>query len=576
MFEAYHGALNIARFGWGWGGLQDMATNPDAAAHPFLYVHHPNLGLYVSYFLRRLGVVSLEGQSAISIVGSAAGLLVAYAFVRKVTNSALIAAFVLGLFALDFTLISAWAFNIHRAFTYVSVFAAMYAFLRLNESRFHDARWIVASFVATIVLIGSDYMFYFFTGLATVTWVAIHSEGWRDRARAMLLVGLVFGAVFAVRQAQVAYGVGPTIWFGDFLLQVLNRLHLEWMLPPDWKTSAGEFYGGQAILNPAFSAPSNPIVSSYRFVSGTGEALLRDVLGFVRPKRALSTLAGTVFGLAVAGVSLLVLSGRNELAARVSLGGSVIAVAGLLSAIAINLGASATLALVAFAIAILILGVDAYRARRWKDIATSAVPSATFNTVVLGLTVFVPCVVLILVLPTYFGNWFSVFLLAPLCAVLWTAVLAAPILASDKSSRYRTRLLLAATALKVLSLAVLLATERPVASDHAEALRALWGIPTASNFTPASVAAYTQAFSGFLTPSGAEKLLSRGSVELEDYAMMFERDRANAMYRTPLYFVFYKGSTIFPGDWSFLSRFEPVREGNSFALYAVPSPERRR
>ncbi len=54
QFEAYHAALNIERFGWQWAGLQDEATNPDPAAHPYLYTHHGNNGIYFSYLLYKL------------------------------------------------------------------------------------------------------------------------------------------------------------------------------------------------------------------------------------------------------------------------------------------------------------------------------------------------------------------------------------------------------------------------------------------------------------------------------------------------------------------------------------------
>jgi len=85
-FEAYHGAMNLLAFGWQWAGLQDYATNPPAAAHPYLYIHHSNLGLYFSYGLARLGIVSIEAQNAVSWVASLVGLMLAYLFVKEATG----------------------------------------------------------------------------------------------------------------------------------------------------------------------------------------------------------------------------------------------------------------------------------------------------------------------------------------------------------------------------------------------------------------------------------------------------------------------------------------------------------
>jgi hypothetical protein len=127
----------------------------------------------------------------------------------------------------------------------------------------------------------------------------------------------------------------------------------------------------------------------------------------------------------------------------------------------------------------------------------------------------------------------------------------------------------------VLSLASLLITLPPAGGDHTQALLKLRGQPTASNFTPASVASYTQSFSGFVKPEGAQVLLSGGSIRPEDCIMLWERDRANPMYQKPKYFVFYKGLSIFGADWSFLAEYAPMSEGNDIAIYSIPSPRMR-
>src|SRR5262245_53787796 len=73
QFEAYHAAFNIERFGWQWGGVQDEATSAAPEAHPFLYTHHPNNGIYFSYLMLKLGARTLPLQNALSIIGSAGG-----------------------------------------------------------------------------------------------------------------------------------------------------------------------------------------------------------------------------------------------------------------------------------------------------------------------------------------------------------------------------------------------------------------------------------------------------------------------------------------------------------------------
>ena len=107
--------------------------------------------------------------------------------------------------------------------------------------------------------------------------------------------------------------------------------------------------------------------------------------------------------------------------------------------------------------------------------------------------------------------------------------------------------------------------------DVVDALEEIQGEPTASNFTPASVASFTKSFSGWLKAEAVPKLLSQGSVSLGDYFMIYEDDQeVNELYRHPKFYVYFK----WPNDTERLrwlkARFEPIREGNSYALFAVP------
>jgi len=275
-FEAYHAALNIFRFGFQWGGLQDMATNPDPLAHPFLYIHHGNLGLYVSHALGLLGITTLEGQNLSSLIASIFGLLICYIAIHRITGSRIIAALFLLFLALDLKFIDHWSFNIHRAFSYLSVMGTIYSFWRLWEKNFKSVSWFFAFFAFCLTLLFSDYMFYFFTFIFLTLILLINGNktSWKTTTQALFFLGTVFAAIFVLRQIQVIWGAGLEIWKHDFLYQILNRIHMERLFPGDWPKETTDFYASNSILNPGFAPPVSWRVRLSGFFEGTGHTFL--------------------------------------------------------------------------------------------------------------------------------------------------------------------------------------------------------------------------------------------------------------------------------------------------------------
>ena len=74
--------------------VQDVAASPDPAAHPYWYVHHPNLfAKTISFGLGRLGF-GLEGQVGIMLALNVAGLAIAAATLSKISRASALAALV--------------------------------------------------------------------------------------------------------------------------------------------------------------------------------------------------------------------------------------------------------------------------------------------------------------------------------------------------------------------------------------------------------------------------------------------------------------------------------------------------
>jgi hypothetical protein len=257
MFEAYHGALNIIHYGWQWAGLQDMATSSDRAAHPFLYIHHVNFGLYFSYLLSLLGIKSIEGQNFVSISGSLFGLYFGYRCLRHITGVHVAGIFFLLFACLDSFSATTWSFNIHRAFSLFAVFGTLLSYINYAGHHFLSKKWAVLFFLSTFILIGTDYMFYFSVLFLLVMypmffWDRFSSTNIRIFACSVPIA--FFGAMFVLRQAQVIIGMGFNVWATDFVYQFFNRLHIKVEdIFPNWIKDTSSFYSNNYVLNPGFA-----------------------------------------------------------------------------------------------------------------------------------------------------------------------------------------------------------------------------------------------------------------------------------------------------------------------------------
>jgi hypothetical protein len=144
--------------------------------------------------------------------------------------------------------------------------------------------------------------------------------------------------------------------------------------------------------------------------------------------------------------------------------------------------------------------------------------------------------------PRYFYQWYPSFLLAPLCISIWTVCLISPLLTlrSSLCPSFGAAVIIAFVIVKAFAFVPYI-FERPANhGKHAQVLRALKGESTGSNFTPASVASYTNAFSGWVKTESVYKLFQGERLNIDDYFMIFEVNRSDSFYKSPGYYVFYK------------------------------------
>ena len=224
-YHAYIGAWNLYRFGWRYaGGLEDVATGPDTLAHPTLYTHNPNLGMYVRYLLLLLGIWDIHEQAVWTFIPFGLGLLYMYLFVRAVSRSGFIAALCLinasGLYAL----VSLWAFHGLRVFSWLLTFGPLFH-LYASSRRQGTGRHLGAAIGYLALSFGIDYPFAVFN-LVNVLGLALAKVIRMPRRRLVAVLVLGIGIPFALRQVQVAAVVGFRFWTIDFAYSLLHRLPL--------------------------------------------------------------------------------------------------------------------------------------------------------------------------------------------------------------------------------------------------------------------------------------------------------------------------------------------------------------
>ncbi len=180
-YEGYIGALNLHRFGFRHaGGLQDFAASPQPPAHPTVYTHNPNLGMYFMYGLMQLGFVDIHAQAPWRALPFALGLAYMYAVIRGVSGSGILAALCLLNAATMYLLVTLWGFHGLRVFSWLLTFAPVFHLRRAaRPSRL--ARWHLGIGLVYVALwLGLDYPFAVFgavnllalraTGLLPIPW----------------------------------------------------------------------------------------------------------------------------------------------------------------------------------------------------------------------------------------------------------------------------------------------------------------------------------------------------------------------------------------------------------------------
>jgi len=72
-FDALQYVNNYRLYGFRFALLQDMATSPDPAAHPFFCTHNVNIAGIIFTFVEAVGLTSLWSKQLVTLVAFGAG-----------------------------------------------------------------------------------------------------------------------------------------------------------------------------------------------------------------------------------------------------------------------------------------------------------------------------------------------------------------------------------------------------------------------------------------------------------------------------------------------------------------------
>jgi hypothetical protein len=221
--------------------VQDVAASSDQAAHPFWYIHHPNLpAKAISLVLGGLGF-GLEGQVGIMLALNVGGLAVAAVAFSRISSAAALAAIVVAA-------TSYWSFHysagdLCRGPLYLLLWPLLLALFG-NESL--KSRWRNVTIAAVCALsVLSDWGFALFVVTLSFCWASLGRgrPPWRWH---MLVVVVPCAAAFILYEAAVIAAVGWDFFLLDTYVTYFGRLGVSGHL--DYRSVLDRFRENSVVI----------------------------------------------------------------------------------------------------------------------------------------------------------------------------------------------------------------------------------------------------------------------------------------------------------------------------------------
>jgi hypothetical protein len=199
--------------------VQDVAASPDPAAHPFWYIHHPNLvAKTISYGLGRLGF-GLQGQVGIMLALNVAGLAFVVAAFSRFSRASAVAALIVA--ATSYGSFHYSAGDLCRGPLYLLLWPFLYALIHNDALSDRGKNLVIGSISALSIL--SDWGFALFVVTLAFCWTNLGRgrPAWRWY---LLVVALPTVGSFLAYEAAVISAVGWDFFLFDAKVTYLGRL----------------------------------------------------------------------------------------------------------------------------------------------------------------------------------------------------------------------------------------------------------------------------------------------------------------------------------------------------------------
>lgn len=259
LFDAMLYVSNFHLYGFRFGLVQDMATSPAIAAHPFLYTHNPNIAGMLFVLLDVLNVASLQGKQIVTLGIFVCGLLYVFGAVRLYTRSAVTALIALTLFVIDVEHVTSFALNPLRVWHWVALFGTLFHVGKLALPRSNRLLHWLSIGVLAFAALGVGYDFWIVC-LATSAIAILCPGGPRGSSAFAVLrrIAALFAIPVVCRQVQVASVIGFDLWLIDLGLSAVIKIPvLAGIFEPPSAEVIDAMYARWNILRPPASPPES-------------------------------------------------------------------------------------------------------------------------------------------------------------------------------------------------------------------------------------------------------------------------------------------------------------------------------
>lgn len=529
-YIAFHSAINNMRLGPEYAFLEDHATSESLGAHPYLYIHHLNIGILISTLMMYLGIDKLTDQLIITGVIHFSVILAAlFAVSSKFKNYRATLLF-FSLLLVDINSTSNWAYNLHRGYGDVAIVIMLLAVYRLLVARRALITTYLLGMIGAVLLLGADYMYLASIYVFVFLVVLLCSSNVKKCFSQTITFSVWFLLAFVLRQVQVILGAGYERWSRDFLFQVLNRLGLESLYGGNYSVDTIRFYSEQQIQNPGF-APKIDLLDVYaKILTDFGSITLKYTFGI---NGELHLFSGFIVGTLVISLSIAYIlinyiafdNFKANLLKVVNLLGVLLCVC-MLFGYASNLNQHNLLYYSAFsllAVAIALVLSLKFEILNSIDLcqtkAISKLVIASIGTVVINVIIF----------RVYYAQWFASYNLSVIISYLLCTYI---ILNATRSfpNKYYYSLIVLIIMMRAAPFVSANAFDNiPNRINYEKAVSALNGT-VATNFIPESISSYTRKFSTMVSNDGLEFLAGNGYVFPSTQYLLNEKDDKNPNY----------------------------------------------